>query len=219
MNPLGENRDHPAAFAGTHLRDSQLRGLSARSAQPRGHSCSSSPRGLVARVGAHEHKAAWSLCEGPLSLQLRKGGEERKPSSGGQSDNVAWDAGPSRIAGGSSGTQKEGRAGRLPSSGGHSGQMSPGKGRAWMGGEQGWVQMEAMERMQDAASEDLGSDSALCPAPGWASGPWRRRVRSGLEDLRGGTGSVWKVLSGARQGVHGDGGISELILEGGVGHG
>lgn len=77
MNPLGENRDHPAAFGGTHLRDSQLRGLSARSAQPRGHSCSSSPRGLVARVGAHEHKAAWSLCEGPLSSSFAKEGKKQ----------------------------------------------------------------------------------------------------------------------------------------------
>lgn len=27
---------------------------------------------FAARVGAHEHKTAWSVCEGPLSPQLHK---------------------------------------------------------------------------------------------------------------------------------------------------
>ena len=39
-----------------------------------------------------------------------------------------------------------------------------GGGEAWVGREQGWVQMEATEGIQDAGGGDLGPVPALCPA-------------------------------------------------------
>lgn len=68
-----------------------------------------------------------------------------------------------------------------------------------MGGEQGWVQMEALERVQDAGCEDVGLNPALCSAPPrWAPGPQRCRVQSCREVLLCGGDSVWKVIFGAR---------------------
>lgn len=69
--------------------------------------------------------------------------------------------------------------------------------------EKGAGQMEAMEGIQNAGSED-GFRCCSMSNPGWASGPWGCRVRSCLMDLGGGAGSVWKVLSGARPAQIGD---------------
>lgn len=95
--------------------------------------------------------------------------------------------------------------------------MSPRRRQGSDGREQRWVQMQAVERMQDAGCKDVVSNPALCTAPGRTSGPQRCRVQSHLEARPGRADPVWKVLMG--QGALRAGEAPKLVLEGKTGAG
>lgn len=86
-----------------------------------------------------------------------------------------------------------------------------------MGGEQGWVQMEALERVQDAGCEDVGLNPALCSAPGGRQGHRGAESSPAVKSSYAGETQYGRCF--LEQGVHGEGGAPELLREARIGAG